>query len=217
MTSPDEYTSLPCCQVTDGEPRPDCSCEVCRTAFAEDAVITSDEIQPMFAEVDAAGRRRYHKPSRDELAERIQVTIHCLNTRVYKSDIKKMLKRRYGVDARTIERYLSRARRVMAAQNRKSKTPKQYRQEARRYWRAILGAKIGTLRDQFYAEKRLEWLDGLRPPCEGKSNGGAPGDRAVPVVEVVEVLVRSRQEAQQILALPPPQPGKNGSHRDGQG
>ncbi|MGE3854643.1 MAG: hypothetical protein AB7K09_23120 [Planctomycetota bacterium] len=56
-------------------------------------------------------RRQGRKPTADEVLERIELAEWCLARMMAKSAIKKLFRKRYGdLAARTIERYLSRAR-----------------------------------------------------------------------------------------------------------
>jgi hypothetical protein len=150
-----------------------------------------------------ADQRRSHRPSREDVRERIEFTLRLLDSQAYKSQIKRLLKARYSIDARTCERYLSRARRLRATRDGEPWNPDKARRKAIDFWTHIVRGKVGTLRDQMFAQQQVQQLLGIRPADE-RGRDRMCGERAMPETEVSEILVVSREEANQILALPPP-------------
>jgi hypothetical protein len=159
---------------------------------------------------DAWGQRRSHKPTREEIAERIEFTAHMLSRQAYKSNIKRLLKSRYGVDARTCERYLSRARQLMLKRREEGYDPERDRQDAIDFWESFVKAGTVSVSQQFHAKERAEWLRGVRPPAEtGDSihptRDGVMAGRTV-ISEVTEVIVTSREELMADLERSRPHP-----------
>lgn len=65
------------------------------------------------------GQRK--KPTNRELAERIEFTVGMLVHRLYKHQIKRALKEKYGVNFRTAETYMSRAKSLMLSRTGRPK------------------------------------------------------------------------------------------------
>jgi hypothetical protein len=101
----------------------------------------------------------YHKPTREEEKERIEFTASLLSSGNRKGEIKRQLKARYGVSARTCERYLSRARPLVRASLGVSL--EEVRLQSYSFWSSIIRDSTAPLRFKMRARKRLDKLLGL--------------------------------------------------------
>ena len=143
----------------------------------------------------APSRPTGKRPTRQEIEERVEYTVFLLCRRLSKGVIKGVLKRRFGVKARTCESYLARARGLI--QQLQEKTNGECRLESVRFWESIVSGADATMRDRMHAQEMLDWINGLR-----HWTATVKGDKDHPVaVEVVEVVVTSRAEAKELLAM----------------
>jgi len=121
------------------------------------------------------------KATKEELDERVEYTYFLLCRRLYKGDIKKLLKRKYSIGARTCENYISRAREILLKDT--GKTRDQNRTDSLLFYESILAGPDSHLRDRIYAQERLDKLLGLEAPQ--LHDVTAHGDYIMEVVEVV--------------------------------
>lgn len=121
------------------------------------------------------------KPTREEIEARIEYTLFLLSRRLYKSDIKKMLIRKYHVVARTCEVYLSRARAILIKGT--GKTKEEHRVASLNFYESIIAGPDSTLRDRIYANERLDRLLGLEAPL--LHDVTAKGEYIMEVIETV--------------------------------
>jgi hypothetical protein len=143
----------------------------------------------------------------EELEERIDFAYKLLCRRLYKSDIKRALKQRYSMPARTCEDYIARARERIVAETGESKP--EHRAKSLAFYESVLADPEEKAADRIRAQERIDKLLGLEEPAECVIKG----DKSNPlVIHVVETVVTSREEAKAILALP--QPALNG-HTNG--
>jgi hypothetical protein len=153
-----------------------------------------DTIGEADAEASEQTEDAYDRPTLAERRERLNFCVLMLQRHLYKSDIKRRMRTRYkGISARTIERYLSRARKVLVGRYRKlSANPKQ---DSVMFWLSLVQGPDTDIRTKMRARERLDKLLGLdRMTDEEDRNAGEhPG--------VNEILVTTRQEANEILAL----------------
>lgn len=107
------------------------------------------------------------KPTREQMAERVEHTAFLLSRRLYKCDIKRLLKKRYGVRARACETYLARARALLVADSGKPK--EEHAKDALRFWESIVAGKDATLKDRMDAQDHIESLVGVEriAPTQG--------------------------------------------------
>jgi hypothetical protein len=139
------------------------------------------------------------KTTRDELEERVGITMHLLDKRVPKHRIKKVLANRFGVGYRTVERYMARARKQIIAASGKSK--KEHRLEALRFYESVITGPDATLRERMDAQSEICKLLGLNAPTRLRHGG----DRGAPPIEtkgeVVETVAYTREDAQRLEAM----------------
>jgi hypothetical protein len=141
--------------------------------------------QTAHKKVPVPHKDRQH-PDREEMRLRVDCAGHLLARRLYKSDMIRLMKRRFSITARTCERYLSHARKVRAAERakRKGMTPEQlqekYRADSEEFWEAVIRGADASLRDKMHAQEMLDWLRGLRPASEHHIKGSLSGDNRPP-------------------------------------
>jgi hypothetical protein len=146
-------------------------------------------------------------PDREEMRSRVDFAVHLLARRLYKSDMIRLMKRRFSITARTCERYLSHARKVRAAERAKrngmtaEQLQERYRADSEDFWEAVIRGPDASLRDRMHAQEMLDWLRGLRPASEHHIKGSLSGDNGPPTLRITEVIVTTREEAKAILAL----------------
>lgn len=128
------------------------------------------------------------KPTQAELEERIEFTAKLLAARYFKGDIKRALVARYSVDARTCERYLSRARELLIEWSGKSKD--EHRNDALAFYESIIRSDASPA-DRMTAQGRIDKLLGLEAPQQHSGPGGGP----VPISLVEVILTEARDEA----------------------
>jgi hypothetical protein len=103
--------------------------------------------------------RPYHKPTRAEQEERATFTAFLLSRYAHKGEIKRLLQARFGVSARSCERYLARARELLLAG---SGAPlEEHRLQSYNFYVSVIRDPQATLREKLIAQKRLDKLLGL--------------------------------------------------------
>jgi hypothetical protein len=102
--------------------------------------------------------------SREEFLERIDFTAFLLGQRLYKSDIKKALKRRYHCSARQCEDYISRARQVIF--KRTGKTREQFRRDALAFYDSTIQHPGAKLEQKLWAQERMDKITGVEAPSK---------------------------------------------------
>jgi hypothetical protein len=103
--------------------------------------------------------KTYRKPTRKEKEERIDLTLRLLSRGVYKGEVKVVLHARYGVGARTAERYLSRAREIL--RGRTGRSLDEHRLDAFAFYESIIQDPEATTRERLLAQARIDKLLGL--------------------------------------------------------
>jgi hypothetical protein len=118
-------------------------------------------------------RNGYHKPTREELAERIAYTASLLGRSAYRHQVRRLLAARYGVGWRTADRYLAHARRLI----RKSAGVNQETALglSLAFWWGVIRSGAASLREKMLARARLDWLLGLRAPVSVRAISAAAG------------------------------------------
>jgi hypothetical protein len=101
------------------------------------------------------------KSTAEEMEERVDYTARMLARRVVKSDIKRELKSRYGVTARTCEEYLSRARGVVLSWTGKAKA--EHRVDSLAFYESVLQGDA-SVAEKIKAQERIDKLLGLEEP-----------------------------------------------------
>jgi len=102
------------------------------------------------------------KPSAEELRDRVEFTVFLLSRRLYKCDIKRILKKRYNVEFRACEDYLARARKILLEDT--GRTREQHRIESLRLYESIVAGDGSSVRDILHAQERIDKLLGLEAP-----------------------------------------------------
>ena len=131
--------------------------------------------QTAHKKVPVPHKDRQH-PDREEMRLRVDCAGHLLARRLYKSDMIRLMKRRFSITARTCERYLSHARKVRAAERtkRKGMTPEQlqekHRADSEEFWEAVIrGPAVGMIGDgQLLEDRDRTWQlrgDEVAEPC----------------------------------------------------
>jgi hypothetical protein len=116
--------------------------------------------------------RPYHKPTRAEQEDRVAFTAFLLSRYAHKGEIKRLLKARFGVSARTCERLLARAREVLLKAT--GAPPEEHRLQSYSFYVSVLRDPAATLRERMLAQKRIDKLLGLelRPAGEVEREAG---------------------------------------------
>jgi hypothetical protein len=121
------------------------------------------------------------KPTKEDIEARIEYTLFLLSRRLYKSDIKRMLIRKYSIGARTCENYLSRAREILIKGT--GQTKEEHRVASLNFYESIIAGPDSTLRDRIYANERLDKLLGLEAPLQHDVT--SHGEYIMEVIETV--------------------------------
>lgn len=130
------------------------------------------------------------KPDPVELESRYEYTAFLLSRRLYKSDIKRSLMRKYNVSVRTCENYLAEAKRRMVSDTGRSRDD--HRLDSLRFYESVLAGPDGDLRDRMHAQSRIDWLLGLEAPQRHEHDVNVSGDL---MVNLVEQVVESKDES----------------------
>lgn len=98
----------------------------------------------------------HHKPTKDE-GEQIQAYVITLLGRMKRpGEIKKDVANLFGLEPRSVERYLSRARKEMRTETGKDKA--EHRTDALYFYRSILEDNEASHRDKIRARERIDKL-----------------------------------------------------------
>ena len=128
--------------------------------------------------------------SEDELDARVDATEQLLARGVKKSDIKRAIKAKYGVSARTVENYISRARTKLLA--RISLDQGEQRAASLAFYQSIL-ASSATVNEKIKAQRAIDNLLGLNRPIEKPGEG--KGDMTVDEARAVLSTLAQRIQA----------------------
>jgi hypothetical protein len=104
------------------------------------------------------------RPTEEEEQEREDFAFELLSRCLHKSQIKKQFIARYEVTARTVEKYLSRARERMVAEARQGRDD--LRAESLSFYYTILRSGEATPREKISARERIDRLFGLDMPIK---------------------------------------------------
>jgi hypothetical protein len=107
----------------------------------------------------SVNRSKNRKPTEQEHAERINRTKTYLSIGMTKGEIKKELKREFGVNHRTVERYLARAREIIIFELRENKDSHAARSLG--FYRSVLSNPNACIRDKLRAQQRIDFMLGL--------------------------------------------------------
>lgn len=132
-------------------------------------------------------RKPYVKPTVEEYEQRVAYAEFLLCRRIYKCDIKRLMKKKFNVTARAVEDYLSRAKAKL--RDRSGKTRAEHQIDSLQFYESVLNGPDSTLRDRMDAQSRIDRLMGLE---DGSTPGGGVTS---PIINVVEQVVTSREQA----------------------
>ena len=123
------------------------------------------------------------KSDPDELEARYEFTGFLLSRRLYKSDIKRNLMRKYSVSSRTCETYLAEAKRRMV--DRSGRSRDEHRMDSLAFYESIVSGPESDIRDKMNAQTRIDWLLGLEAPSKFEHDINCESDMMVTIVEQV--------------------------------
>jgi hypothetical protein len=135
------------------------------------------------------------KPTKEQLEERIERTREMLASGLQKRVIKRRLAKRYGVNPRTCETYLARARELIVQASGRARP--EWRAESLAFYESVIADRLASTRDKVKARERIDKLLGL----EDKSTGN-------PLEEILATLppdlARALRGALAAALRPPP-------------
>jgi hypothetical protein len=131
-------------------------------------------------------RKPYVKPTVEEYEQRVAYAEFLLCRRIYKCDIKRLMKKKFNVTARAVEDYLSRAKEKL--RDKSGKTRAEHQIDSLQFYESVLNGPDSTLRDRMDAQARIDKLLGLE---DGNTPGGSV---ATPIINVIEQVVTSRDD-----------------------
>jgi hypothetical protein len=150
-------------------------------------------------------QRDRHRPTKDEQEQRVDLVVFLLSRNISKSKIKVEMRRRWSdMSHRTIEAYLARAR--ARVREMVGTSVANAREESLAFWLSVKTGPDATLRDRMFAQEKLDWINGVRPPLEeqrpvninfGVGAGGSPVPTKITVISgraELEQLQRARLE-----------------------
>lgn len=97
-----------------------------------------------------------------EVERRVSECRVALESHFTKGEIKKQMKEKYGVDARTVENYLSRAREQIVQEV--AETREYLRSQSVAVYRRILRSPDSTAKDKIMAQRQIDHILGLHAP-----------------------------------------------------
>ena len=139
-----------------------------------------------------------NRPTEQEHEERVELVVKLMVVLARKWEIKRALDMKYGdISARTVERYMSRAREKLREYQGKSK--EELLAESVGYYASILKStdpKV-TARDKMFARQRLDELFGLQAPMRHELSGpdGGPIQTKTTFADFMEEV--EKQEARE--------------------
>jgi hypothetical protein len=112
--------------------------------------------------------------------EAVNLAELALSRRLHKCDIKALLKKQYGLEPRSVERVLARARERLI--ERSNKTVDHHRDDAYAFYDAIIRDSAAPIRFKILAQERIDRLLGLQRPerLELTGQGGGPVEVTAP-------------------------------------
>ena len=133
---------------------------------------------------DKGHGERNPRCTQEELEQRIEFTSYLLSRRLYKSDIKKQLARRYNLGSRACEDYISRARAKLVENSQRPR--EEHRIDSISFYESILRAPDTDMRYKMAAQEKLDWIFGTGHQFkedEEKDNG--TGEQRILIVKEV--------------------------------
>lgn len=137
------------------------------------------------------------RPTRGQEEAREDYAFELLSRALHKSQIKTLFQKKFDCSARTVERYLARARARMIELSGKSK--EEHRQEALAFYLSCLRHPEATVKEKVYARERIDKLLGLDAPQQVQQKTEHSGAIAgiVPVINVFAAQPEQQPEADQ--------------------
>lgn len=118
------------------------------------------------------------KPTREELRERISLCVEMLSVKGWKKwQIKKAFREKYGSSARSVERYLAKARAILRSEYGKEDVD--HSSESYAFYRGVIQSQTSTVREKLKAQENIDKLLGLRKPLK-VANTDAAGNTIDP-------------------------------------
>lgn len=106
-------------------------------------------------------RKKGEKPTREEYNHRVEIATQLLSRRVIKGDIKRIMMGKFGVSARSIEDYLSRAREVL--KSRLEVAPNDNTISSLAFYESIVVGTDTTMQQKMSAQDKIDWVLGVGP------------------------------------------------------
>jgi hypothetical protein len=115
----------------------------------------------------------------------------------YKHEVFNLLRHKYGVSTRTCESIVARAR--QALRERTGREREELRADSHAFYESVKRDPAASLHEKMYAQRCVDELLGLKAPQEVRHSGEV-GHRHQ--LELIETVVRTREEARAILSAP---------------
>ncbi len=109
------------------------------------------------------------KATAEEMEMRIEFTAFLLQRRQFKSDIKKALQRKYGIQARQCEEYLRLAKEYLTEKHKA--THVEMSQQSVDFYESIIVGPDSSISEKMAAQARIDTLQGLGLGTERESGG----------------------------------------------
>ena len=122
----------------------------------------SEPLQPKPRKKPGGQKGNPGRTAESEIEERIAICREMLEGHCTKSEIKKAMRQQFGADARTVERYLSRAREDILKEI--SDTRDFFRAQSLAAYRNVLKSPEATIKDRILAQRQTDHLLGLHAP-----------------------------------------------------
>jgi hypothetical protein len=101
----------------------------------------------------------YRKTTNAELEERVTFVARLLSNGLFKSQIKKLIREKYGVCTRTAEEYIGKARKEL--RKRFGKDKKGHQTDSYSMYRSVVADPNNLVSDRLKAQERIDKLLGL--------------------------------------------------------
>lgn len=146
-------------------------------AQAEQDVLTQGH-----GDLEEQGKKNPGQTSEEELEKRVELVLKMLISGYRKSLIKTVLKQRYGVTARTVENYLSRAKQILLLELKEERDDQCARSLA--FYRSVLSDATAKTKDKINAQRRIDLLLGLQAPTRVALTDPEGNTPAAPTIQV---------------------------------
>jgi hypothetical protein len=137
----------------------------------------------MDAEKDEIGSASRPDPKKEPIEQRIERTAQMVVRRLYKGEIKRFLRARYGASARTCENYLARAREMLLTQSGRPKNL--HVSDAMGFYESVIRDSTSTFMEKLVAQQSIDRLLGLAAPTTHRLTGADGGSVVIKVIESI--------------------------------